>query len=98
MALLGDARQNLYDAVIEALNREDLTSDVRHRLLRSTLDVLKSYRDSPDFQLSPAVKVRFLLELCNAKIEGDRKTARDFMISFTKCECYFIFTYEGLKH
>lgn len=84
---LAETLQTLYDAVIEALNQEPFIPSVKHRLLHSTLNVLKrNFWDSPDFKLSPPAKICFLLDLWNTNINEHRLTAREFITLFIACE------------
>ncbi|KIJ94468.1 hypothetical protein K443DRAFT_12101 [Laccaria amethystina LaAM-08-1] len=80
-----DARQVVYESVIEALHQEKLTVENKHLLLQTTMQLLKgSSQDNLDFKLRPLTEIRPLLSDLFCDKSEYRRTALDFVTLFTK--------------
>ncbi|KIJ92060.1 hypothetical protein K443DRAFT_651969, partial [Laccaria amethystina LaAM-08-1] len=79
-----DARQALYNNVIEALQKPEITLDKKGRLLRITMQLLKKGPgNDPDFKLRPSDEIRPLLSDFFVADEGYQRTACEFVTTFT---------------
>ena len=80
-------RQAVYNNVIDALHKEELTLDNKNRLLRTTMQLLKKGpRNQPDFRLRPSYDIRDLLSDFFGANTDYQGTACDFVTLFTDCE------------